>query len=527
MLSLALVRQFRGRFRGYSKAYGSYEVDKADELGKIKGRAKTHKGEVSDDFVRAHLRGDGPGWGSIALLDDDTVVFAAIDIDDRGLDLEFIARNVAALTLPLVVCRSKSGGAHLYLFTREPVSAMLVRQRLQEWAALLGCAANVELFPKQTTRYNESDLGNWLNIPYYGGDNTERYALNREGTARLDLREFLELADVMAVTGEQVAAFSSTDSITTTLFDEGPPCLQLLEQRGGFVQGTKKLGMFNVGVYLRKAFPDDWEEKIGEYNKAMAQLNSSELSEVVKSCRKRDYSYLCKQTPINAVCQRTTCRLRKFGIGQTQEAELAIESITRHHAPDGDEPYFILQLNGNLVRMTTEQLYSPDAFNKACISQGNLLPIISVTAMKWKQYIQELLSRADTVAIPVEATPSGAIWENVQLFCIRQIKAVEKEEMREGKVYHSPDGKFIFRGSDLFSYFDQKRAPYKSRQAVWEVLRNHGAIKEFWNVNEKGINVWIIDSASFDEKLKYGAGEDEEEEPLPPDSTAGENIEQF
>lgn len=527
MIANSLVREFRERFRGYSKAYGSFELGSVDEIGKLKGRARTVKGEVSDITVRGHLEGKGAGWGSIPLLDNDTVVFAAIDIDDRGVDLEHLTRNVAALNLPLAVCRSKSGGAHLYLFGSEPLNALLTRQRLQEWAAMLGYADTTELFPKQTTRYNDADFGNWINLPYYGGDGSERFALDREGTRRLTVGEFLEYANAIAIDSVRLLAFSVTDALKSTIFEDGPPCLQLLEQRGGFVQGTKKLGMFNVAVFLRRAYPDDWENKIVDYNNVMAKLSSAELHEITKSASKKEYNYLCNQSPIKAVCQRTACLMRKYGVGKSGgEADLAIESITRHHAPDGDEPYFILQLNGHLVRLTTDQLYNVDAFNKACISQSNLLPIISVSVIKWKQYVQELLVRADTVMIPVEATPSGAIWENVQLFCIRQQRALEKEEIHVGKVYHSSDGKFVFRGMDLFAYLDHRRTPYRSRQQVWEVLRGKGAEKEFWNVEFRGVNVWILDSAVFDERMKFVA-EEAENEILPDGSSSGEKIDVF
>ena len=46
------------------------------------------------------------------------------------------------------MCRSKSGGAHLFLFTEEPVTAEDLRNKLTQLAAVLGYG-NCEIFPKQ------------------------------------------------------------------------------------------------------------------------------------------------------------------------------------------------------------------------------------------------------------------------------------------------------------------------------------------------------------------------------------------
>ena len=51
--------------------------------------------------------------------------------------------------LPLIVCRSKSGGAHVFLFTKENIPASLMQSKLKEMAIILGYEGS-EIFPKQT-----------------------------------------------------------------------------------------------------------------------------------------------------------------------------------------------------------------------------------------------------------------------------------------------------------------------------------------------------------------------------------------
>ena len=55
-----------------------------------------------------------------------------IDVDTYPLDYGVIVSKIRNLKLPLVMCRSKSGGAHIFLFTKEPVPAKLIREKLNE-----------------------------------------------------------------------------------------------------------------------------------------------------------------------------------------------------------------------------------------------------------------------------------------------------------------------------------------------------------------------------------------------------------
>jgi hypothetical protein len=72
---------------------------------------------------------------------------------------------------------------------------------------------------------------------------------------------------------------------------DGPPCLQVL-LRQGFPEGTRNNGLFNLGVYLRKAYPDDWETKILEYNQAIMDppLDLKRLTLSLLSCIRKTIS---------------------------------------------------------------------------------------------------------------------------------------------------------------------------------------------------------------------------------------------
>ena len=60
-------------------------------------------------------------------------------------------------------CRSKSGGAHIFLFTKDFVPAKLMRDKLMSVSAVLGFG-NAEVFPKQIELKSQDDTGNFLKL---------------------------------------------------------------------------------------------------------------------------------------------------------------------------------------------------------------------------------------------------------------------------------------------------------------------------------------------------------------------------
>lgn len=480
------AERFASLFAGYTQAYGTYAIRGSSNDGKAIGKAQTLRGEPTVELYKRHLEGQGAGLGIIMLREDNTVFFGAIDYDNKTMDHKKAEARIRELNLPLVLCRSKSGGGHFYCFTSEPVPAYVMRDRLGEWASLLGMAATTEQFPKQTSRFDASDIGNWINLPYFNAAETNRYALALGSP--LPLQGFLDLAEQRR---QSLAQMETASAEATVLFEEGPPCLQTIESQGGFVEGTKKDGMFNVGVYLKKAHADDWAARLDKYNLVMANLKSDEVQGLVRQLNKKDYSYKCKQPPINSCCNRRVCRTRMFGVGQTDTDEsrgYSIGALIRYESPNGDEPLFAMEVNGKRVLVTTAQFYSRDEFNRACISQANVIPV-HMTPARWLKMLNELLPTADITPLPEDASPLGQLWEYVEMFMTQQVMAPDKEKVVLGQPYR--EGEFVyFRSVDLFKYLDGRRIQYKSQQYVWDFLRRKGGDKEFWNIGGKGVNVW-------------------------------------
>ena len=125
-------------FHGSSRAHGSFKVESASLGQKTQGKAKTIKtAGASLKHWQDHVAGV-EGLGVIPIDEENSVKWGAIDIDVYSLDLEKLVAKIEEFKLPLVVCRSKSGGAHVFCFLREKVPAADMQDKLREIAAGLG-----------------------------------------------------------------------------------------------------------------------------------------------------------------------------------------------------------------------------------------------------------------------------------------------------------------------------------------------------------------------------------------------------
>ena len=268
-----LTEKFMKLFRGYEKAHGQYRVQKKEADGKMSGRALTVSEPATFNHFDTHLKGGDYILGIIMLKENNSCNFGVIDVDIRGEvklneTLEELEKKIE--NTPLVMCRSKSGGAHLYLFCEPAIAAIDMVSKLNEFAAQLGYGG-AEIFPKQISRANERDRGNWINLCYWDGDETERYAIHKG--KKLNLSQFVTLANKKKTNYEQLEKFSPE---LTKHFEDGPPCLQHIMTMG-FPEGGRNISLFNAGVYFRKKNPDDWQEDLMKFNYEVYQSHSHQV----------------------------------------------------------------------------------------------------------------------------------------------------------------------------------------------------------------------------------------------------------
>jgi hypothetical protein len=267
------------------------------------------KGGYERYHIEKHLEG-AMGLGVVPVMDDGRCLWAAIDIDahDEGqsIDLKQLERRIKEQDLPLIVCRSKSAGAHCYVFFLEPEPCQDVIRILKSWASALGYPGS-EVFPKQAELHAGEDgvrpLGNWINLPYIGMDRTDRYAF--EGGKKVSFEYFLNLADSNKV------KLSDLHEKAHKNHPDAPPCFQKMIM-GISSRGARNNAIYNATLYFKKADPDHIRERVMEFNARVLAypLDQDEVTKTVRSASRRDYNYKCFEEPIVSLCDRDICVTR-------------------------------------------------------------------------------------------------------------------------------------------------------------------------------------------------------------------------
>ena len=144
-----MIERFKNIFEGLDRAHGVTLVGESNGDGnKIKGKSFVKREPVTDELWQKHLDG-ADSLGIIPINDDNKCKWGCIDIDSYAeFDHKKLINKIKQFQLPLVVCRSKSGGAHVFLFTEDYVSAGLMQDKLNEIRSVLGYGGS-EVFPKQ------------------------------------------------------------------------------------------------------------------------------------------------------------------------------------------------------------------------------------------------------------------------------------------------------------------------------------------------------------------------------------------
>lgn len=482
------VRRFAALFRGYTRAFGKFDIQRTNARGKKEGRALTVHEALTQKHYEQHLSGV-LGIGVIPLDNDELVSFAAIDIDDYSAEITEIEQACRDRGLPLVPCRSKSGGVHAYLFLREPQEPARVREKMEVYAAQLGYGG-CEIFPKQSSRVNEQDTGNWINLPYFAAEATERYAI--KGGVALSLDAFLAHAEA-SLAGDEIFKSAAAVDPKVGPFADGPPCLQQFHAQGGFLSGARNNGTFNIAVYLRKRFAEAWRDRLTEYNVIMNRpmLGHSEIDGIIKSASKKEYAYRCKEPPINAFCARSECLKRKYGVAPSG-GSLDITSVTRYTTGSmQDKVYWGLEINGTRILVTNEDLYSKDGFNRRCLSAAGIVPV-QISQAKWAGMLGDIIKGAATVELPEEGGQAGMVWATVEEFLTQKAQARDITEVWLDKPFLDDDGRIYFTMKALKQYLMQRRIQVGDGHALYYLLRERGADATVRSVGGKNMRLWFV-----------------------------------
>lgn len=468
------------------------------------GRMYVEYVPIDPEVMDEHLDGI-TGCGAVPILDDNTCVWAAIDIDNHGEDadipIEDVDRSIAAYGLPLVACRSKSGGVHAYLFLADPQPASRIQALMAGWAVKLGYAG-AEIFPKQGKLYSRDgklSYGNWINLPYFKAKATDRYAV-ADGK-KLSLDQFVSYAESMRVTKVKMR------SLLVVEHPEAPPCIQAILSRGA-AQGQRNEAMYNVAVYFRKLDIGTAQARATASNQFIfsTPLPKGELKRTVDSAMKPDYSYRCGEEVVKQHCNRAVCLTRKCGIteGEAEHADThASLPVFGGLAKYMSEPVrWEMVIDG--VRIYN--ISTPDLLDWRYIRQlvadrlTKIVPMIKTN--EWERMLSQMMQEARIIETPDDASVNGVIRDRLREFASKADLLSHGESMEERKallrgmpIVQKMDGErcVLFRGQDFVNYLKRTKSEELKGINLWMAVQNLGVNHRKVRIGIKeSCNVWYL-----------------------------------
>lgn len=495
-------------FRGFSGAHGTHgEPHREPDSLKwaIKRTADTRREPYTLEMWEQHLAGKRP-LGIMPICEDGTCWWASIDFDEYDTNLLELVDKVAAMKLPVVPCRSKSNGLHLFFFFSEPQSAALVQSVLRDVSAALGIAGS-EIFPKQTALLAErGDLGSWMVMPYYGdtfgGKLREQVGLKRTGSEMTDL-EFLSaaekarIADVatIAVSRPPVRGEKRGEKAEHEPFDDGPPCLQHLA-RQGVERGGQNNTLFMMGLYYRRLDPADWQSRLEEANRKFftPPLPAEQVAGTIKSLGKKEYEYTCSVEPMASHCDSRTCRRRRYGVSSSAD----YPDITGLSVLDAEPAIWFVSVDGGRLEISTDDLQRYDRFHRVAMERLHrcYMPMKHDT---WTKIVAKAMSSVEIIPVSGDVGVQARFVELLEEFCTNRQRGSRREDIMVGKPWEDDEtGRHYFRLRDLQRYLERENFKQLSRGAIGVILKDRlGGDSMQMSIRGHNRHVWWVPVAAL------------------------------
>lgn len=450
-----MLERFKEIFAGLQTAYGQTRVtDELSENGKSEAKSFTIKKPVTDLLWQAHLDGAEPALGIVPITEENKCKWGCIDIDKYPFDHKDFIKKIREKNLPMILFRSKSGGAHVFLFAKEFVAASLMRERLKKIASVLGYA-KTEIFPKQDfIRTDRGDTGSFLNIPYHGSNKSVRFAFDDNGVA-LKLEDFFKLYDKYSLTEKDLFNLKVNEISDSDEFLKGaPPCLQAI-LKDGMAQGGRNTMMYNVGVYLKKRFPNEWQTKMVIYDQQYMKpaLGHSEIQNLINSVNKKDYKYQCKLSPMIDFCNAKVCSKREFGVGD----DVPPPEITEIRKYTSDPPIYFVDIDSESVEVDDATIHDAEKFSMACMNQISK-PLLPIGKIIWRKQLVKLFANLQEVKAPDSAKIDVQLKDLLTDF-INKSSGKEINDVLRGLPFSNKEnGKTYFKFKDFWRYLQRTKS---------------------------------------------------------------------
>ena len=487
------IERFKNIFEGLERAHGVTKIGNNNGNGeKIKGQSFVKREPVTEELWLSHLQGTD-SLGVIPINDNNKCKWGCIDIDSyAGFDHKKLIQKIKLLELPLVVFRSKSGGAHVFLFAENYIEAKVMRDKLTQIKAVLGYGGS-EVFPKQTELKSKDDTGNFLNLPYFNGDDTTRYAFKEDGTAA-SLEEFYGIYSNV----KQLDVGSIKVERPQSEFSDGPPCLESLTQ-SKLNDGRDRV-IYQFIQYAKRKWPEEWPKKINQFNYThfVEPLEDKVIQDKIKFHSKKDLGFKCNEEPMCNHCDKSLCKTRKFGIG----GESVFPTLSDLQKVELDEPYYWVNVDGERIKLDTiDSLLEQRLFRRTVAKQINKKPP-RITIKEFEKYTDMLLAGVEIIKAPIGSSLIEQLKDHLEEYCTNDSAATtNKEEIFLGNVWTS-ESKHHFIFNKFFHGYLQRRKWPEKHQTTQDLLIQHcGCTDDRIYIGKKRPSVMIVDAFEKPEKV--------------------------
>lgn len=501
------ILRLQSLFRGNSRIIGLASNDLVDEgNGKLNQSSRRFAaGPATTKHWERHLLGI-ESLGLVPINDHQEVKFMAIDVDldimeELKVTLASLAAQIEAAKLPFIVCRSKSGAAHLYVFFKDNIKVAKPRQALQSMAAFLGLLAGnrpIEYFP-HTSNLNPDSNGKYINLPYFNSDDGERFALDSEGN-RLSLDDFITLAEGKLITSSDFCKWQapkSEDEFLRDVISNGPPCLQTIYDQG-IEDGTKNDILLQFGILFKKYSEETYVDNVELINRTRCDTphDFRDLQRTLKGLKNKDYHYNCAHPCMAPICAKSLCMGRKYGI----KAKINFPIIKEVVQWGADDEYFELHLeDGRKLRILAAELLDFNAVQAEVVRSLHIvLPIPK--PMDWREFCFGLMGKVKRVEINKEFSVEHSIRGLIVAYATSRTIGTKLEDLLVRKPVKDGSN-ILIRHKDLQEEIARRRFPGYIEGLEYSVVIND--LKGSITVKEIGTEkypVFVIPDPKVDQE---------------------------
>jgi len=475
------MEEFITYFTGLKRNYGFCNIDngyKDPESGKIKFKPGDY-GWSSSPVLKQDYQDHLEGKKSIGIQpcdDDGMASFGAIDIDPdyKNFNASKYLKIIEENDLPVVPIKSKSGGLHVYVFTKTKIQASEIREFLETLLFSFGLPANTEIFPKQTKLGENADgkpiNGNFINLPYF--NKKERVALMPNGE-EIKYEDFINIIGLNLQTKEQLKKIAG-DLVKKELtggpaeFLDGPPCLQAITKElgeGEKLPDERDRFLFNYMVFAKKKYKDNWEKKVLEAGRNYILYDDdwgdAKVLAKIKGWLKDTAGHTCNLDPIAKKCSKIECIKRPFGVAsQLSESWPMLSGLTKiDYKPEPEFYINVSRPNGKVATIHAKNV-------KQIIEQRELKALIAaqievvpppIKSKDFNGMLKDLWSNMDVLKPASGTTPREILFELTKEY-LNGVQATSHNSFMTGAVLEE-EGYVYFKFQPYFD--DLKRNEWK------------------------------------------------------------------